>query len=214
LIRDAPQWSGAADVIHDGSAAAMDDETLTNLVQRAKARDPEAFDALIDGYGPRLYGYFYRRVGSRHDAEDLLQELFLRVVRTIVRYEHNGQFEGWLFRIATNLLRDRGRQLGRRRDSESLDAPSSGAGGWRLDAHEPPAPEPSMSAAEREEELDRLGRALGQLSSGEREVLTLRHFSTLSFAQIAEIIHAPLGTVLARSHRGLAKLRAILEPDG
>ena len=70
-----------------------------------------------------------------------------------------------------------------------------------------------MPSFEREEQVDRLGQALGQLSTGEREVLTLRHFSALSFAEIAEILHAPLGTVLARSHRGLAKLRAMLEPD-
>ena len=86
---------------------------LTDVIERAQRREPDAFDTLVDLYSSRLFGYLYRRTGSRHDAEDMLQEVFVRLVRTLDRYTHDGRFEAWLFRIATNLIRDRVRQLQR-----------------------------------------------------------------------------------------------------
>lgn len=184
----------------------MHPDEAADLIHRAQAGDPAAFDVMVDDYGPRLYGYLYRLVGSRHDAEDLLQELFVRVVKTIGRYEHDGRFEGWLFRIATNLVRDRVR-----RQTSTLPAKVSDADGEYL----------SGVPADRElsdpscrlvltEEVDRLQRALGRLSEAEREVVMLRHFSGLSFREIADLMGTPLGTALARAHRGLQHLRQLM----
>jgi RNA polymerase sigma-70 factor (ECF subfamily) len=101
----------------------MTESELAELIGRAQGRDPEAFDRIIDAYGPRLFGYLYRLTGSREDAEDLLQETFLRVVRMIADYAHDGRFDAWIFRIATNLAR------GSRPAGES--GPSAGgAGRW------------------------------------------------------------------------------------
>src|SRR6478736_6369116 len=88
----------------------MDAAELTVLIGRAQRREAAAFDELVDLYASRLYGYFYRLTANREDAEDLLQELFVRLVRMIEHYEHDGRFDGWVFRIATNLLRDRVRR--------------------------------------------------------------------------------------------------------
>ncbi|MCH7813026.1 MAG: sigma-70 family RNA polymerase sigma factor, partial [Planctomycetes bacterium] len=105
----------------------MEDDGLADLIDRAQRRDPQAFDDLVERYGRRLFGYLYRLTGSRDDADDLLQEVFVRLVRTIGSYQHDGRFEGWLFRIATNLARDRIRRIRRAPAVMSLDT-DQGAG--------------------------------------------------------------------------------------
>jgi RNA polymerase sigma-70 factor, ECF subfamily len=195
-------------------AFVMDAAELADVIARARRREPAAFDALVTAYGDRLYGYFYRLTGSRHDAEDLLQEVFIRLVRMIGRYQHDGRFEGWLFRIATNLVRDRVRRSKTGRPA----ADSSGARGARGEAEsmgerpDPAAERPSASL-ERAENIDRLQQAIGELPEAEREVILLRHFAQLSFKEIAEQMGTPLGTALARAHRGLAKLRELMADE-
>jgi RNA polymerase sigma-70 factor (ECF subfamily) len=185
----------------------MNADELADWIRRAQAGDAAAFDALIECYSARLYGYLYRLTGSRHDAEDLLQDVFLRVVKMIGRYEHDGRFEAWIFRIATNLVRDRVRRVRAtpvvatgESDNELLGEMPASAG-----THDPSLP---MQLAE---DTDRLQRALARLSAPEREVIMLRHFSDLSFKDIAELMGTPLGTALARAHRGLARLRQLME---
>ncbi len=188
----------------------MDADELADLIRRAKARDPTAYDALIECYSTRLYGYLFRLTGSGHDAEDLLQELFVRVVKMIGRYEHDGRFDAWLFRIATNLVRDRVRR------TRAAPCPAGGEGGGDgltrvcSDA-EDADPSRRLRLAE---DTDRLRWALNQLSGPEREVILLRHFSDLPFREIAEIMDTPLGTALARAHRGLQRLRQLMSENG
>jgi len=189
----------------------MDAAVLDDLICRARQRDSAAFETLVEIYSPRLYGYFYRLTGRREDAEDLLQEVFVRVVRMIGRYEHDNRFDAWLFRIATNLVRDRVR-----RQRRSPGGEASGRQG-----HEPgileevpdddvDQPDDVLQTAE---QVDQLQRALKRLPGAEREVILLRHFSQMSFKEVAEAMGTPLGTALARAHRGLAKLRQLMEED-
>jgi RNA polymerase sigma-70 factor (ECF subfamily) len=193
----------------------MEPDVLGSLIGRAKRRDAAAFDALVDAYGSRLFGYLYRLTGARDEAEELLQELFVRLVRTLPEYEHDGRFEGWLFRIATNLARDRVRRRQRAPAVLSLDAAGNDVGNptgpssWQeLADLSGPSPEAPL---ELREEADALQRALSKLPGPEREVVMLRHFSGMSFAEIAEAMDTPLGTALARAHRGLGKLRDMME---
>lgn len=189
-------------------------EQLEAVIERAQRLDPDAFDTLVDAYGQRLFGFLYRFTQAREEAEDLLQEVFLRVVRTLPDYTHEGRFEGWLFRIAANLARDRIRRVRRRPtivsmssgDDESND-PEHGPDWDHADERESSPEQPAIHR----EEVDRMHTALAQLPDAEREVIMLRHYSVLSFAEIAELMGTPLGTALARAHRGLAKLRKIME---
>lgn len=193
----------------------MTEQDLSDLIRRAQARDPDAFDELVDRFGPRLFGFLYRLSGSRTEAEDMLQELFLRVVKRIDRYRHEGQFEAWLFRIATNLARDRLRRLQRAPESVPIDdADQESQNARRVDraATGVASGDPGEAAAFREQS-DRLNLAIKRLPDAEREVVMLRHFSHLSFAQIAAAMGTPVGTALARAHRGLARLRAMLQPE-
>jgi len=195
----------------------MNADELARTIRQAQRGDPAAYDRLIDAYAPRLHGYLYRVLGSRDDADDLLQELFLRVVRTIESYTHDGRFEAWLFRIAANLARDRLRRVRRTPRMLSMDGRVSrtdeSATGEPIAAGDPNQSPPD-AALLMAESVDQLQRALGGLPNVEREVIMLRHFSDLSFAEIAEAMGTPLGTALARAHRGLAKLRKLLTGSG
>ncbi len=145
----------------------MEPHLLASLIERAKGRDPGAFDALVDAYGSRLYGYLYRLTGVREEAEDLLQELFVRLVRTLPQYEHDGKFEEWVFCIATNLARDRLRRARRAPATFSLDADEADATGRHQASFQELAdlsgPSPDMPL-ELREDVDALQRALGRAS--------------------------------------------------
>lgn len=188
-------------------------DPLAAVIRRAQQHEPAAFDELVDRFSGQLFGLLYRLTGSRHDAEDLLQELFLRVVRTLEGYKHEGRFEAWLYRIAVNLVRDHLRRQGRHRTvPERAGGPR--AGGSESLAGHPSGGSPPDGPLDVAEQADRLQKALQQLPAGEREVIMLRHFSDMSFSQIARVMDTPLGTALARAHRGLARLRRIMEgPD-
>ncbi|MBU0641357.1 MAG: sigma-70 family RNA polymerase sigma factor [Planctomycetes bacterium] len=188
----------------------MDQATLDELLRRAKRRDATALETLVEVYSPRVFGLLYRLTGARQTAEDLLQETFLRVVRTIDSYEHSGKFEAWLFRIAANLARDRARRLRRRGPTASLEAGGSDVGEpAKLGTAAPEEERPDQRLLRREAE-QRLRGSLAQLSDAEREIVLLRHFSELSFREIADILGVPLGTALARAHRALNRLRNLL----
>ncbi len=195
------------------ASEALELEQLEEVIRRAQRREPEAFDALIDAYSRRIYGYLYRLTGRRSVAEDLMQEVFVRVVRTIDQYTHDGRFDGWIFRIATNLVRDRVRKAKRRSavKSESSIRDEAGESAEVLAQAVDVNGELPDAAMERAEQLDRMQEAIAQLPEAEREVICMRHFSQMSFKEIAREMGTPLGTALARGHRGLARLRELME---
>lgn len=181
----------------------------SDLIRRAQGLDPGAFDALVDIYAARLYGFMYRFTGGREDAEDLVQELFLRVVRTIPTYEHDNRFDAWLFRVAGNLARDWVRRTRRTPATASLNSGDEiGTNGRQI---QPTAGRQSTAGPDHRlrtvEDLDQLQNAMARLSQSEREVILLRHYGQMTFSEIAEMMEIPLGTALAKSHRALAKLR-------
>ncbi len=181
---------------------------LTGLVRLAKSGQAEAVEQLVDLYAPRLYGLLYRMTGSAPDAEDLLQETYIKMLRGLGNYEENGRFEPWLFSISANLARDWLRRQGRAVVT---------AAAMTEEEIEPAVPSEEPDAEHRlvlAEQADQLQRALAQLSAAEREVVTLRFFSDLSFKEIAAALKVPLGTALARAHRGLKHLREKLPRDG
>lgn len=190
----------------------MDSAALDAVLERARRRDPQALAALVDVYSSRVFGLLFRLTGSRDVAEELLQETFLRVVRTIHEYKESGRFEAWLFRIAANLARDVARSGRRRGTMIGLDAAgangTAGAMGVVDGAH--PSPATTLIAIEGHE---RVNAELAKLAETDREIILLRHFSGLSFREIAETLNVPLGTALARAHRALEKLRQALAAD-
>jgi RNA polymerase sigma-70 factor (ECF subfamily) len=189
----------------------VDQVELEDVLRRACRRDPQALGRLVDRFGPRVFGLLLRMTGSRDVAEDLMQETFLRIVRTIDQYEEAGRFEAWLFRIAANLARDRARRLGRRGEHVSWDALEDGALAAAARTMDHESPDRKLLA---DEAGAHLAACLARLTDSEREILLLRHYSELSFREIADMLGVPLGTALARAHRALQRLRSLYEGKG
>ncbi len=182
-------------------------EDWASVMRRAKRLDAAAFEKIVDTYSGRLYGFFQRMLGGREEAEDLVQEVFVRVVKAIAEYREEGRFEAWLFRIAGNLVRDRLRREPRESAKGMAEQGDNVLLNSCMDRHMGSG----MDTFEHRDDADRLQKCLTKLPTVEREVILMRHYGELSFADIAEYTAAPLGTVLARAHRGLAKLRQWME---
>ena len=160
-----------------------------------------SWDAIVREHSARVFRLAYRLTGNRHDAEDLTQEVFLRVFRSLSTYQP-GTFEGWLHRITTNLFLDQVRRRQRIRiDPMGDDAPHY-AGSAEL-----AQPERGFEHAN----LDRdIQRALDGLSPEYRAAIVLCDIEGLSYEEIAVTLGIKLGTVRSRIHRARSQLRAAL----
>ncbi len=178
-----------------------------SLVRRIRRGDAEAFDELVDRYQSPLLGYVTGMCGDPAAAEDIVQDLFLRLLHGLPGYRERGRLKSYLFTLARNATLD----LLRRKPHLSLDGRSAEAGvGERLRRAEPVAGDDPQRAAELAEDRRRLAAALARLSETQREVILMHHFGGLTFANISKLTGVPLGTALARSHYGLRKLRGLL----
>ena len=176
----------------------MDDETLDRLVERAKEGDSEAFGAIFDAYAGPIHRFIASRVNRPSDAEDLTQLVFVKALEALPRYEARGiPFGGWLFRLARNAIID---QVRTRRDHLSLVAAVT---------RETEDAGPEAMAALRDD-LDRVARALIELTDDQREVIELRFFAGLSVHETADAMGRQDGTVRGLQFRALAALRRSL----
>jgi RNA polymerase sigma-70 factor (ECF subfamily) len=177
-------------------------EPLEVTLQRAGRGDEAAWRRIVDAYTPRVWGLIRSQCGSADLAEEITQSTFCTVVARIGRYTELGRFEAWLFRIAMNRLRDEMRRR-RRQANPVAESTLTGLAGE--------GPRPARSPEADADDLAALRSALSRLSEADRQVVQLRHYAGLSFAQIAEVLGEPLGTVLARQHRALGKLKQMME---
>jgi RNA polymerase sigma-70 factor (ECF subfamily) len=189
----------------------MDAAAIADLLTRCQAGDRAAWDVLVDQYWRRLFGFALRATGSAEVAQDLVQETFLRIVQRLGKYDDRGKFEAWLFRILVNLIRDQGRAKTRRR-TQSTTVDKGGQRGDLTDdiANTTPLP---PTVLEQSEDAQRLREAIGKLSETDRQILLLRHEADMPFKDIAKVLNCPIGTVLARAHRALGKLRVLMEVE-
>ena len=168
-------------------------DDLARIISGCKSGDAESFSELVDIYANRLYGYFYRLTGNRTTSDDLLSELFVKLVEKIGSFR-GGSFESWLFKTASNIfydyLRDKQRQKKmfedqkERFESEMTEIRQADNG-----------------------KIDDLQIQLGKLDMDTRELIMLRFYSQASFKEIAAMRSEPIGTTLSKLHRGLKKLR-------
>ena len=187
----------------------MDARAIAELLSRCQAGDRTAWDTLVDAYWQRLFGYALRATRNAELAQDLVQETFLRIVQRLGKYDDQGKFEAWLFRILVNLVRDHGRSLSRH-PTQSTVIESDGERIEMTDELAGKVPAPHEPLHHRED-VDALQIALRKLPEGDRQILMLRHFADMPFKDIARTLNCPIGTVLARAHRALAKLRSLME---
>ena len=161
--------------------------------------EPANLEDLLVASAPRVYGLLFRMVGRRDVAEDLMQETLLHALRGLESYRPEGKFRAWLFRIAANQARDWIRRQKRRPGVE--------------DGPVPVADDPPDSGAVARERARAVEKGLASLSEPDREILLMRYYGDMTFKEIAQAGGEPLGTVLARAHRALKKLGALMPED-
>jgi RNA polymerase sigma-70 factor (ECF subfamily) len=173
------------------------DNELARIIDDCKKGSAEGFSRLIDIYAGRLYGYFYRLSGNREISNDLLSELFVKLVEKIGTYK-GGCFDSWLFRIASNIFNDYLRE--KQRYKKILEVRKE-----RLESN-------TFEAKKSEDDkIDKLQIQLDKLDADTKKLILLRYYSQLSFKDIAMIRAEPVGTTLSKLHRGLKKLRGLME---
>jgi RNA polymerase sigma-70 factor, ECF subfamily len=190
----------------------LTNETDEALMARYQRGDVRAFEVLLARHRKPVYNFILRFVSNREQAEDLLQETFLRVIKGADSYQREAKFTTWLYTIARNQCVDLSRRMKLRRMS-SLDAPGHSGdeeGATLMDAVADGGAATDRAAAGSELQT-RLKSAIEQLSEEQREVFLMREFLQMQFKEIAEITGVPENTVKSRMRYALEKLRDLLE---
>jgi RNA polymerase sigma-70 factor (ECF subfamily) len=170
------------------------------LLERLRAGDRDAFETLVISYQHRVFGVALRMLGSRAEAEEIAQEVFLRAHRALGEFRGEARLSTWLYAIASRLCLNRLASPDRRvaRGDDALA--------------DVPAPLPDAAAAVERAELDAaLRQAIAELPEERRIVLVLRDLEGLSYEEIAEALALELNTVRSRLHRARQQLREKLE---
>jgi len=183
------------------------------IVERLQARDERAFNELVHQFERRVFGLVFRMLGSREEAEDLAQEVFVQVFKAIDQFRGESKLSTWIYRIAINLCKNRNKYLQRRHahqqdDIEALGdrAPMSSAKGTTAGSIARPD---DMLVGLQVERI--VQDAIQQLEEDFREVLILRDVEDMSYEEIGEITGLPSGTVKSRIHRARERLREAIE---
>ncbi|MFN4032429.1 MAG: sigma-70 family RNA polymerase sigma factor [Fimbriimonadales bacterium] len=181
------------------------------LIERAQAHDEAAFEQIMNLYADRLYNYILRMVGSPTDAEDLLQEAFLRAYQGLPNFDRRASLSTWLYRIATNLCIDHQRKRARRVQTVSYSAweDEEGEGGtWEFPDLQTPNP---MEAALNRELQQVVEHAIEALSPKLKTVLLLYDVEELSYEEIARVLNIPIGTVKSRLNHARGQIQKHVE---
>jgi RNA polymerase sigma-70 factor (ECF subfamily) len=176
----------------------------SDLITRAAGGDPTAFGAIVERYRSMVYRVAYQFAGNHHDAEDIAQEVFIKVYRSLDRFRQDAQLTSWLYRIAMNACIDH-----RRRRSPAATAASGEEAEQTLlnTPEEAPGPEERAYAGELGEVLE---SEVARLPAGQRIVFIMRHHQGLKLCEIAEALGLAEGTVKRQLHAAVHRLREAL----
>jgi RNA polymerase sigma-70 factor (ECF subfamily) len=190
-----------------------DAQVVAALIRRCIAGDAAAWEEIVRRYHRRIYNLCYRFAGSGNDAQDLTQEVFIKMYRTLNTYDvERAAFMTWVTTITRNLLVDHFRKTKHDRVTDSLDAPrSEHQEAMRLsDTIEDRSLGPDARVESRETG-ESVHQALQKLSPELREAVILRDLQDMDYREIAKILKVPDGTVKSRINRGRAELARLLE---
>ncbi|MVO99969.1 MULTISPECIES: RNA polymerase sigma factor SigW [Paenibacillus] len=183
----------------------------TRLAKLARNGDRGAFEELVNLYKDKIFHLAYRMLGNKQEAEDAVQDTFLRVYNNLDRYDENQKFSTWIFRIGTNLCIDR---LRKRKPTYSLDAEmpdSDGNDFYAMLASKDNLPVDQIILSETQQVIR---RAIDTLPEKYKSVVILRYLHDMSLQEIGDVLKMPVTTVKTRVHRGREYLRKKLEADG
>jgi RNA polymerase sigma-70 factor (ECF subfamily) len=178
-------------------------ETDQELIDRARGGDDEAFRLLVERHSRAIYRAAYRITGNGADADDVVQETFLRAYRALERFDARAAFPTWIHRIAVNcsldLIDARRRRDGRVSDDEDLSAIASNA----------VAPDRAVQSMEMQRAV---ASAMERLSGNERTAFVLRHFEGMPLEEIGKVLGTQLNATKNTVFRAVRKLREQLQP--
>ena len=176
------------------------------FVAKARTGDPDAFRVLVDRHSRGLFRLAFRMTGNEPDAEDIVQESFLRAYRQLGKFDERASFGTWLYRIAVNcsldLVRSRKRRAEQTGDGTAEDPVTLAMS---------PSPAPDRLAISGEVR-DRVASAMNELSQAERAAFVLRHFEGQSIEDVSRILGCQPGAAKHSIFRAVQKLRRTLEP--
>ena len=190
-----------------------DAQVVGLLVRRCIAGDAEAWEEIVQRYNRRIYNICYRFAGSHDDAQDLTQDVFIKMYRTLNSYDvERGAFMTWVTTVTRNLLVDHFRKSKQDRITDSLDSASSEhEDAMSLsDRIEDKGPAPDLSVQSREAK-ETVHQALQKLSPELREAVILRDLQDMDYKEVAAVLKVPEGTVKSRINRGRAELARLLQ---
>jgi RNA polymerase sigma-70 factor (ECF subfamily) len=185
-------------------AAELDDQELVGFARRG---DQRAFGELVRRYQNKIYRLARRMTETDEDAEDVLQEAFVKAYRSLSQFEGKSKFSTWLYRITVNLALMKLRK--RHIESVSLDVPLATEDGEVQRDFQNGGPDP-LARLVSKESTEVLDRAIAELDAGHRAVFILRHVEGLSTGETARILKISVPAVKSRLHRTRIELRAKL----
>lgn len=191
---------------------AEESQLTASLIKRCIGGDAAAWEEIVRSHNRRIYNICYRFTGSQDDAEDLTQEVFIRIYRTLTSYDlERGAFTTWVTTMTRNLLVDHFRKSKQDRMTDSMDAAPSGEEdaptlGEQI-RDEKPAPDASVETKETQLMVQ---QALQKLSPELREAVILRDLQDMDYRDIAAALKVPEGTVKSRINRGRTELARVL----
>jgi RNA polymerase sigma-70 factor (ECF subfamily) len=183
------------------------------LIGRLKERDEQAFNEIVRLYGDKVFSLVYRMIGNRAEAEDIAQEVFITVFKTVDGFRGEAKFSTWLLRVAANQCKNRIKYLARRAtDPEGLDEGPASAGQQVPQmaqlSGQISRPDALMEAAE----LDGLmQKAIAGLDEEQRLLVVLRDVEEMSYEEIGEVTALPEGTIKSRLHRARMAIKDFLD---
>ena len=180
------------------------------LAKLARNGDRNAFAELVELYKDKIFHLAYRMLNNKQEAEDAVQETFLRVYTNLHRYDENQKFSTWIFRIGTNLCIDK---LRRRKQTYSLDAEMTDGEGndyYAMLPSDEDTPEKQLIVSETQAQIH---RAIETLPEKYKSVVILRYLHDMSLQEISDVLDMPVTTIKTRVHRGREYLRKKLEQE-
>jgi len=185
----------------------MMEESDAALVTRAREGDQDAFRLLVERHSVRLFQLAFRMTGNEQDAEDLVQETFLRAYKQLNRFQSRAGLGTWLYRIAANCSLDLLRRQKRRGEQETVEFDSEEA--FPAILSDAPAPDQQVYHGEVRQKVESVMR---ELTPMERTAFVLRHFEGLSIGEIGSALGVGPGATKQSIFRAVQKMRRALEP--
>ena len=175
-----------------------------DLISRAAGGDPSAFQAIVERHRSMVYRVAYQFAGNHHDAEDIAQDVFIKVYRSLDRFRQDAQLTSWMYRIVMNACIDH-----RRRQRSAIAAPFGDEAEQRMlnTPEGTPGPEDRAYAGELGQVLE---SEIGRLPSGQRVVFVMRHHQGMKLCEIADALGLAEGTVKRQLHAAVHRLRQAL----